>query len=585
MTPTLVTVVLVVAALCSAFSYARATGAGRLPSTQASTQLPAGNHLLTPYVSTDGETLVVHVQPSKGNAQDWILDARTGARWAGAPSEVMSQFRRLGTESPANVQAGSSFDQLMMRQLGCVSPVGFCTSPADASVVLLMRLARGGELSLEVIDLRGLLVGMDQLMAGQRAAKDVANDEKQWQLVQLAARDPERRTRWLDALRSINSVQQWQRVAEAAESGPRLLQWPSMRSEMDGQGAVDLASELELLALKINVDLLARAVMSNPRDEQIRALADGLLLGGQVGFRGDVASHLVDVLLQRNAMERKTLRDLLEAEARRRQSHGLWCYGQWMAALACGGRTPWEGAQALLQGSPAPGGSTVGPDASTSRPSVREQTASTGGQVNKRPIAPKPPPANQAVPQAPAPKTQPAPVQREAGSEMATARAGDPQQEWAMVQGQTNKQVLLSYKETSGHLSPETGAVAGLSFVARAMGPVQEGRFEVQIAPNPGAPLLLQHGVYRVKVRLVLDYAREDRCQAGLLCLFSSAERHARTERRDVVFVLTPENRHTERQRANFGNLVPLNADGGQRYISSLKEARLAIDGVRFDLK
>lgn len=154
-----------------------------------------------------------------------------------------------------------------------------------------------------------------------------------------------------------------------------------------------------------------------------------------------------------------------------------------------------------------------------------------------------------------------------------------------MVQGQANKQVLLSYSETSGHLAPEAGAVAGLSFVARSMGPVQEGRFEVQITPNGQAPLLLRHGIYRVKVRLVLDYSREDRCQAGLLCLFSSAERHARTERRDVVFVLTPDNRHTEKQRANFGNLLPLLADGSQRYISTLKEARLAIDGVRFDLK
>jgi hypothetical protein len=163
--------------------------------------------------------------------------------------------------------------------------------------------------------------------------------------------------------------------------------------------------------------------------------------------------------------------------------------------------------------------------------------------------------------------------------------AGDAQQEWLRVQGQANQPMLLAYAETSGHMAPEQGAVAGLSFVARSLGPLQEGRFEVQIRPSGNAPLQLLFGSYRVRVRLVLDYIREDRCRLELLCLFSANPRHARTERRDLVYLLTPGNSHTARQGADFGNLVPLAADGNPRYASTLKEARLAVDSVRFELQ
>lgn len=524
--------------------------------------LPADAYLLTPYVSPTGDTLLVHLQPTRGNAPEWIVDARSGARWPGSPAEVMAQYRRLGTESPADVKAGTAYDQQSMLQLGCAAPVVFCTSPADADLVLLLRWARAGELEMEVVDLRPLLAGMDALMAGHLAAADLTTSAANWQLLVLASRDAARRQLWLEALRSIDSTQRWQRLAQAADRGPELLQWPMFRPEKDGDKRLDLRAELELLALRLNITLLARAAAGAARVETVQALAEGLLLANQIGFRGDVASHLVDVLIQRDDAERQTLASALAAEAQRRRVHGLWCYAEWMLFRPCAGTPPWAGA-ALVS------------------PSLRRPQAAGG---------PAPAPVTATTP-ATTPAATPAPTTPSAVAAAtqpqlpATTQAGDAPHEWALITGQPNKRVLLAYSETSGLMAPESGAVAGLSFVARALGPVQDGRFEVQISPNSSAPLRLQHGSYRVKVRLVLDYAREDRCQSGLLCLFSSAERHARTERRDVVFVLAPGNQHTERQRAHFGGLLPLVAGGSQRYVSILKEARLAIDSVRFELK
>jgi hypothetical protein len=131
---------------------------------------------------------------------------------------------------------------------------------------------------------------------------------------------------------------------------------------------------------------------------------------------------------------------------------------------------------------------------------------------------------------------------------------------------------------------PDRAVVGGFSFVARALGPVQDGRFEVEVASNPGAPVRLRHGQYRVRAKLVLDYTREDQCVQGMTCWFSRPELHAKSVPREVVFFMTVSSRFTDRRRTEFGTLLPLVADGNARYRSQLKEARLAIESVRFEL-
>lgn len=564
------------------------SGQSSVRSSAATAQLVVASYRLTPYLSADGQHLVVHVLPMRAGSEEQIVDARTGQRWAGTPAQVMATFNRLGTETPQDAARGSAFDQQMMKLLGCVPPVAFCTSPADADQMLLMNLSSDGVLRMQVRDLRGLLQAMDRLMAGLGSAQSSGLDAKDWQLLQWASYDPARRQRWLDALRSVDSVANWEAVVQTAQSGPELLRWPKMQPLADASASLDLRAELELLALRLNVSLLAQAASRGNDPALLPSLADALLLGSQVGFRGDVASHLVQELMAREPAQQRLLAQGLADQAQRRREHTLWCYAAWMSRQSCGGRPPWADPP-----SPAAADAAPAADAPDAAAPVRPARAEPAAQPAPRPAA--------------QPATEPAvkPATRVALTPGALAEAlsttgnatvgttvsaaltgaGDAQQEWLRVQGQANQPMLLAYAETSGHMAPEQGAVAGLSFVARSLGPLQEGRFEVQIRPSSNAPLQLRFGSYRVRVRLVLDYTREDRCRLDLLCLFSANPRHARTERRDLVYLLTPGNSHTARQGADFGSLVPLAADGNPRYASTLKEARLAVDSVRFELQ
>lgn len=528
-------------------------------------ELPGPAYLITPYIDTNGEALLVHLQPRRGEGEERLIDARSGQRWSGDPQAVMAGFTRLGTEAAREVASGRAWDQQLLAALGCAPPTLFCTSPVDADVVLMLRSSAGGRATLEVVDLRPLLAAMDELMAGRRAADDVAADAAGWRLLELASRSPERRARWLDALRGITTRARWSRVVAAAEQGPRLAQWPMLRSDRADDGRLDLVGELERRGLQLHVAQLARAAMAAADAAPLTALADALLLGTRVGFRGDMASALVDELLQLDPAERRALATRLAAEARERRSHGLLCYSAWMLAEPCATPPPWEASAAPQLPPPTPAA-----PAATPAPGP----GATASSAAPPPVAKTP---------APSPSATPTPPRRPATE--ASPPPSQAPQEWALIRTQPNQGVLLTYDETSGHLAPETGTAAGLAFVARALGPVQEGRFELQVAPNGRAPIALRHGAYRVKVRLVLDYAREDRCQAALLCLFSGSQRHARSERRDLVFTLDPANRYVERRRAEFGHLLPLAADGGARYASTLTQARLAIEDVRFDLR
>lgn len=550
------------------------------PHHAAQVELPAAGWLLTPYVQASSGELVLHLQPREGNAAEHLIDARSGAPWAGTPAQLMSRFTRLGLEAARDVQQGTGWDQQLLARLGCAPPVAHCSSPADAHVVLLVQPLAGRRLAWQLVDLRPLMRTMDELMAGGLDLGAAKLDAEDWALLQLTSRSATHRQRWLESLRSIASAERWQRLAAAARGGPRLLSWPALSGEGD---TLDLAGELERQALTLHVARLAHALAGASandaqRAERLGTLADALLLGSQSGFRVDLPSALVDVLLQLGESERARLADALAAEAARRQSHGLWCYARWMMAAACGAQAPWAAATpaGAAQASTAPALPSAAPLAPT--------PASTSASTSRPPSRPVVPPASAR------PNVSPAPAAgASAGFATPAAPAAAPvneaPQEWALIQRQPQPITLLSYDETSGHLVPEGGAAAGLSFVARALGALEQGRFELQIAPNSRAPLRLAHGAYRVKVRLVLDYAREDRCRAGLLCLFGGGDRHARTERRDVVFELDAGNRFVARRRADFGHLLPLAAEGGQRYASTLTQARLAIEAVRFELR
>jgi hypothetical protein len=164
------------------------------------------------------------------------------------------------------------------------------------------------------------------------------------------------------------------------------------------------------------------------------------------------------------------------------------------------------------------------------------------------------------------------------------AQASDAPEEWSLIRRVSNKLRLFAFDESSGRLAREAASIHGLTFVARALGAVTEGRFEIQVSPNSQSPVRFAHGQYRARARLVLEYTREDICRGGWTCLLDTTKRHAKTERREVVFNLHGGNRWIDRRLSSFGHLLPLTADGGSRYLSQLKEVHLAVESVQVEL-
>lgn len=525
--------------------------AARIERTQSSVPLPPGRSVLSPYVNPRDGALVLHVQPAQSAVAERLLDARTGQPWSGDLTALLRDFSHLGSEAIADVAGGSAPDLALLRALGCTRSHILCTSVQDADVLLLAAPGPRDTLALTVIDLRALLAQMEDLLAGRRDGTEADWGDDEWRVLEVVALAPERRTRWLDALRSIRGIDEFQRALASVSVRPRLNARPMFQG---ANPAVDLRSELELLGHKLLVGVHAGSVLAGGGAAAQGRLADALESATQPPNQIGVATHLVDLLGDRPAEERQRLASGIASEAARRRSEVLHCFAQWLDTRPCGeGAPPWLQRDPAVAAAPKP--------AAPARPAPRDRVAAA------------PVPAPGPTPAAPA-EAAPGPV----------LASGDAPHEWTLIQGVPNKLVLVAFNESSGRMVPDRAVVGGFSFVARALGPVQDGRFEVEVASNPGAPVRLRHGQYRVRARLVLDYTREDQCVQGMSCWFSRPELHAKSVPREVVFFMTVASRFTDRRRTEFGTLLPLVADGNARYRSQLKEARLAIESVRFEL-
>lgn len=519
--------------------------AARIERTQVTVPLPPGRSVLSPYVNPRDGALVLHVQPAQPAVPERLLDARSGQPWAGDLTSLLRDFTHLGSEAPADVADGRAPDLALLRALGCSRRHILCTSVQDADVLLLAAPAPGDSLTLTVIDLRALLARMDDLLAGRVEGAEVDWGDDEWRALEALGLQAGHRTRWLDALRSIRGIDEFQRVLASVSTRPRLAAQPLFQG---ANPALDLRAELELLGHKLLVGVHAGSVLAGGGTAAQGRLADALESATQPPNQIGVATHLVDLLGDRPTDERQRLAAAVAAEALRRRSDVLHCFAQWLDARPCGdGAPPWVPRDPVVAAAP-------------------------GAAAPAAPGRPAAAPRDRAATAAPAPTPPAAPA------------SGDAPHEWTLIQGVPNKLVLVAFNESSGRMVPDRAVVGGFSFVARALGPVQDGRFEVEVASNPGAPVRLRHGQYRVRARLVLDYTREDQCVQGMSCWFTRPELHAKSVPREVVFFMTVASRFTDRRRTDFGTLLPLVADGPARYRSLLKEARLAIESVRFEL-
>ena len=455
-----------------------------------------------------------------------------------------------------------------MRQLsalGCVAPIRYCTSPADADVVLMSSALHQNSLTLLVADARPLLSGLEAVLSGRLAADRWQVDEATWPWLEWASSQASRREQWLDALRSIDTVERWQRAHGAFAAGPRLGQRRLFQWDERSTQRIDLREELERANFRIQVRMFSDAWAQTSAPPMLDGLMGVLRSSYKLGQTAGMTAYLVDVLTDQPEPQLARLSAALSEASTRLREHTLWCYSRWITAQACGAEPPWQasaGATRREDSEPANTASATspgrpGPPAPkiSRRPETTVETGVPGVSIN---------------------------LATTVGRD---GIAGDAQQEMSLVKRFVNGLVLLAFDERSGKLRPEGGGVTvnGYAFVAHSLGAVGSGRFAIRMTPSAKSPVKLALGSYRVRVQLSLDYTREDRCTAGFFCRFTEPERFAKSSKKELVFRVTPQNSHTDEQSADFKHLQPLVAEGDGRYSSELKDARLAILSARFE--
>ena len=529
----------------------------------------------TAYLRASDGRVVVHLQPKVKEADELLVDANTGQTWAGTFAELQTDFTPMPAEGAREVQAGRAWDQRMAQQLGCAPPWSACTSPAGAEILLFSAAQpASGRLDLEVVDLRELFRQVEAWLAGESNDDGRQFGPREWALVDLAIQQGARRERWLDAVRSTEaSPQRWNLAREAFGGGPRLgerkvFQAPPLaragRSAND-EARLDLNSELQEAGLRLTARVLVQAWENDKSAKNLQALAQLLRQVGQaaepgrLNLRVGATTRVIEVFFERSDAQRLQLAQALGGLAIAGQSENLWCAARWVAGNDCSGAPAWGAPAAQAQHTaPAPGTAPARPGAAdTSKPRA-SKPAEAMGLVGVRGIT--------------------AFVAGE-GPQV----AGDATQELDFIHRQKSHMVLATFDERSGKLGSAPGAAQGFVFVARALGALRDGRFEVQMAPAGKSPVTLRHGRYRVKVVMTLDKTTEEQCNGSFLCRFKEPVSYSRPYRKTVFFQVQASD-FTDRQICDFGPLLPTVSDGSERYVARLKDLRLAIESVRFDL-
>jgi hypothetical protein len=522
----------------------------------ASATIAPRHYDLTPYVR--GDALIVHLQAREAGAEELLLDARTGAVWPGTLATLLRDYLRLGSENSSDVmRAGpQQHDLRLLAALGCSLRHHACTSPADSALLLFIAFDPAhSQLDFDIVDLRPPLDAVALVLAGRIEPATTLWGALEWQVIEFGARQAERREAWIDAVRSIDGEETFERVRGAMRAGPRLAEHSVFRSGADGDThSIDLQGELELAVHKLIVGRRADAWLARPGGDAIGALAEAIERAARPPSQGRVIIHVVSQLAGLPRSSREQLARALSDQGVRRGSDDVRCFADWLLDRPCVSRAP---------------------------PALRLTSAAPARlPLKNRPVRAEPAPARAPVREGMGGATAELP----AGARAVSAMAGDAPEEWGLIRRVANKMLLFSFDESSGRLTPDQASVGGLTFIARSLGTVQEGRFAIDVAPNGRSPVRLAHGQYRVRARLALDYTREDSCRGGWRCLLAATERHAKVERREIVFYLNVGNRWSDRQPTAFGHLLPLVADGGERYLSQLKDVRLAVEQVQIDL-
>ena len=521
-----------------------------------SASIPDGRYFHSPYFRSSDGMMLLHLMPRDPGSPEILLDARTGQAANVSEMAFSNEFERLGLALGSDAKNAKSFDAKILRQLGCATASWHeCTRPADADVVLFVNKISNGHVRMEVHDLQPLFKQLESVLSGKVLPATIIWNDRERGIIDAALLEPQRRAKALDLIRSIDSKEQFQNLVMAYSQGPVLGKVPAFG--IDSQ--IDLKEEINRLSFRLKAKIFVSRWEKQPNADNLAPLLGVLLDSTKEGQRNDLNLYILDTLSDRPAEKIASLSRAISTAAHQRQSHVLWCYAQWVKAQSCGGNPPWRSADVSSERTEPK--QVADPAKLKSRSNVIDgknkyadkESLEIGGTGIALPI----------------------------GSDSA-------EQELVKIRGLPNKLSLLSFSEESNRLTPESGAAGGWSFVARSLGALQEGRFEIKVFPNSKAPMRLAHGNYRVSTLLALDIVREQVCKkSAISCRFSFSDpvRVPKHIEKSVVFNLSRANNFSSTQVANFGQLLPLSVESEGRYEGVLKDLRLYItSNVRFEL-
>lgn len=510
-------------------------------------KVPLGHYMISPYVGDQGAWL--HLQP-KGQGSEILLDAVSGLLLSRPPDEFKSASR-LGFVVPEEVSRPELKTRLgYLQSLGCQTHNQGCTVLEDDYRLIFVSFSPVDlKLTWEVVDTRPLMNTMRQVFAGQRQVTTSFFTEAEKGLIEYAARHTKLREQIIDEIEGIDSIEKLEQFQESRRV-LALCTWKSFTCSDRPGAAVDLRRAEEKQLIRLYSRLLSQRFVEKSNSESGRGVVQFLLKITAPPFpAGDTASYAVDEIRKLPSEGRiKVARHLLAYDGPERLT--IHCFADWIQDHACtsmAGRSDQRGA---------PSGSTAAPLESASQnreqPIRNRPTSSSGDRQSQRgPIG-----VAAAIPE-----------------------------EYLGILNYPNPIRLLSIDETSGMLSRDNTTIGGVVFTARSLGKISEGKFEISAKVAEGGEVPIRVGSYRVKLDLNLIYLREDSCVGSVRCIFASDSRISKSENREAVFNLSPDNGWHATNRVSFGHLLPLTEGGGDMYKSELREVRLAVKKSVWNLK
>lgn len=488
--------------------------------------LPEQGYFVAPYVSEHGEWL--HFQP-KGVGDELLINARTG-NTAANNSNLIRDSKRLGSVSPNETGRSPNSQRFAyLHSLGCSQHNRGCTVMDDDPRLIFTSFHRStNRFVVEIVDLRPLLAEFLKIVSGKVSQGNFKLDAVDQSALEYAIRFTPYRDQVIDGIRSIRGQQDLERFQQARRTAD-LCSWNVFTCADKSNATIDLRREEEQILVRVYAQALGKKYLEQPQAKEGSILAEFLQKIASPPFPVGASTYAIDEFMQFSLSDRETIAKGLMAVTPSNDT--LRCFSAWIRGKNCDAvRKPTASAR------------TGSPENRSVRRNQESQTASTN-----------------------------------------TTSTGIPE-EWQRISALPDKMKLLTIDESSGMLVRDSASIGGVVFIARAIGDISEGKFEIVAKPSTNSPVPLQYGSYRIKLELVLNSVREDSCVGSIRCLLGNNERIAKTENRSITFTLQPGNNWSETKTASFGHLLPLTADGGKLYQSNLRDLRLVAKGINWTL-